>query len=77
MKDLLKQSRRKEYVKPRQIAMFLMREELENSFPSIGEHFSGRDHTTVMHAVDKIKTLIKEKESMKQEIDLIVNKLYM
>jgi len=77
VEDLLKQSRRKEYVKPRQIAMFLMREELENSFPSIGEHFSGRDHTTVMHAVDKIKTLIKEKESMKQEIDLIVNKLYM
>jgi chromosomal replication initiator protein len=75
--DLLRQSRRKEYVKPRQIAMFLMREELENSFPSIGEHFGGRDHTTVMHAVDKIGKLVKEKESIKQELDLIVNKLYM
>jgi chromosomal replication initiator protein len=75
--DLLRQSRRKEFVKPRQIAMYLMREELENSFPSIGEHFGGRDHTTVMHAVDKINKLLAEKESMKQEIDLIVNKLYM
>ncbi len=77
IEDLLRQSRRKEYVKPRQIAMFLMREELENSFPSIGEHFGGRDHTTVMHAVDKINKLIAEKESIKQEVDLIVNKLYM
>jgi chromosomal replication initiator protein len=75
--DLLRQSRRKEYVKPRQIAMFLMREELENSFPSIGEHFGGRDHTTVMHAVDKISKLMKEKETIKQELDLLVNKLYM
>lgn len=75
--DLLKQSRRKEYVKPRQIAMFLMRIQLENSFPSIGEHFGGRDHTTVMHAVDKISRLISEKESIKQEVDLIINKLYM
>jgi len=77
VEDLLRQSRRKEFVKPRQIAMYLMREELENSFPSIGEHFGGRDHTTVMHAVDKINKLLSEKESMKQEIDLIVNKLYM
>ena len=75
--DLLRQSRRKEYVKPRQIAMYLIREELENSYPSIGEHFNGRDHTTVMHAVDKIGKLINEKESVKQEIDLIVNKMYM
>lgn len=75
--DLLRQSRRKEYVKPRQIAMYLMREELENSFPSIGEHFGGRDHTTVMHAVDKISKLVVEKESLKQEVDLLVNKLYM
>ncbi|GAC1412813.1 MAG: chromosomal replication initiator protein DnaA [Candidatus Doudnabacteria bacterium] len=77
LEDLLRQSRRKEFVKPRQIAMYLMREELENSFPSIGEHFGGRDHTTVMHAVDKIGKLLLEKESLKQELDLIVNKLYM
>jgi chromosomal replication initiator protein len=77
LEDLLRQSRRKEFVKPRQVAMYLMREQLENSFPSIGEHFGGRDHTTVMHAVDKIGKLVLEKESLKQEVDLLVNKLYM
>lgn len=74
--DLFKQSRRQEYVKPRQIAMFLVRQELKASFPSIGELFGGRDHTTVMHAVEKIEKLITEKESIKQEVDLILDKLY-
>lgn len=77
LNDLIKQSRKKEYVKPRQIAMYLIRIELENSFPSIGEFFGGRDHTTVMHAVEKIEGLIKEKESLKQELDLILEKAYM
>ena len=75
--DLIKQSRKKEYVKPRQIAMYLIRKELDNSFPSIGDFFGGRDHTTVMHAVDKITTLIGQKDSFKQEVDLILNKLFM
>jgi chromosomal replication initiator protein len=74
--DLLKQSRKKEYVKPRQIAMFLIRKELENSFPSIGEFFGGRDHTTVMHAVDKVEGLMQSKDAFKQEINLILDKLY-
>jgi len=74
--DLVKQSRKKEYVKPRQIAMFLMRKELDSSFPSIGEFFGGRDHTTVMHAVEKVESLIKAKESFKQEVDLILDKLF-
>ncbi|MFI5205427.1 MAG: chromosomal replication initiator protein DnaA, partial [Candidatus Paceibacterales bacterium] len=70
MEDLLKQSRKKEFVKPRQIAMFLIRKELDNSFPSIGDFFGGRDHTTVMHAVGKVAGLISEKQSFKQEVDL-------
>lgn len=74
--DLIKQSRRKEFVKPRQIAMFVVRKELESSFPTIGEFFGGRDHTTVMHAVDKIQKEVTEKEQLKQEIDLILEKLY-
>lgn len=74
--DLIKQSRRQEFVKPRQIAMFITRQELGNSFPSIGEFFGGRDHTTVMHAVDKIEGQIKDKDSFKQELDLILDKLY-
>ncbi len=74
--DLVKQSRRQEFVKPRQIAMFLARQELNSSFPSIGEFFGGRDHTTVMHAVEKVTNQIKEKDGFKQEIDLIMDKLY-
>ena len=76
MEDLLKQSRKKEFVKPRQIAMFIIRKELDNSFPSIGDFFGGRDHTTVMHAVEKIQNLVNEKTSFKQEVDLILDKLF-
>jgi chromosomal replication initiator protein len=75
--DLLKQSRKKEYVNPRQIAMFIIRRELETSLPSIGEFFGGRDHTTVIHAIDKIERIIKEKTNLKQEIELIKDRLYL
>ena len=74
--DLIKQSRKKEFVKPRQIAMYLIRKELDNSFPSIGDFFGGRDHTTVMHAVEKIERMISEKDQFKQEVDLILDKLF-
>ncbi len=75
--DLLKQSRKKEYVNPRQIAMYIIRKELETSLPSIGEFFGGRDHTTVIHAIDKIDRIIKERSSLKQEIDLIRDRIYL
>ena len=76
MEDLIKQSRKREFVKPRQIAMYLVRKELDSSFPSIGEFFGGRDHTTVMHAVEKINSLINENSVFKQEVGLIMDKLY-
>jgi len=75
--DLVKQSRKKEYVNPRQIAMYMIRKELETSLPSIGDMFGGRDHTTVIHAIDKIDRILKEKASLKQEIDLIRDRLYL
>ncbi|HEX5429956.1 MAG TPA: chromosomal replication initiator protein DnaA [Patescibacteria group bacterium] len=77
IEDLLKQSRKKEYVNPRQIAMYIIRRELETSLPSIGEFFGGRDHTTVIHAIDKIERNIKEKNNLKQEIELIKDRLYL
>jgi chromosomal replication initiator protein len=76
MDDLIKQSRKKEFVKPRQIAMYLVRKELDNSFPSIGDFFGNRDHSTVMHAVEKIERIIKENGNLKQEVGLIMDKLY-
>ena len=51
---LFEKSRRQEVVKPRQVAMYLARELLHASFPSIGLRFNGRDHTTVMHACSRI-----------------------
>ncbi|MBX4186943.1 MAG: chromosomal replication initiator protein DnaA [Candidatus Doudnabacteria bacterium] len=75
--DLLKQSRKKEYVNPRQIAMYIIRKELETSLPSIGEFFGGRDHTTVIHAIDKIERVLKERSGLKQEIELIRDRLYL
>ncbi len=58
---------------PRQIAMFLCREMTDNSLPKIGEEFGGRDHTTVMHACDKISTDLKENDNLKLTIQEIKN----
>ncbi len=74
--DLIKQSRRKEYVKPRQAAMYLIRRELGSSFPLIGEFFGGRDHTTVMHGVEKVEKAVGAQDQIKQELDLILEKIY-
>lgn len=74
--DLLKQSRRKEFVKPRQTAMYIARKELGSSFPSIGEFFGGRDHTTVMHGVEKVEKAVGANDGIKQEVELILEKIY-
>ncbi|OGI17439.1 MAG: hypothetical protein A2Z52_01595, partial [Candidatus Moranbacteria bacterium RBG_19FT_COMBO_42_6] len=58
--DLVSRSRRKDIVKPRQVAMYLMREELRASFPGIGEELGGRDHSTAMHAHEKIRREIEQ-----------------
>lgn len=67
--DLKGRRRVKAIVTPRQIAMYLAREFTENSFPKIGEEFGGKDHTTVLHAHEKIKKLINEDPKMKKEIN--------
>ena len=69
-KDLIGASRKKELVWPRQIAIYLMREEVRTSYPSIGHEMGGRDHTTAMHAYNKISREINENENekVKQEI---------
>ncbi|MGC9031400.1 MAG: chromosomal replication initiator protein DnaA [Minisyncoccia bacterium] len=74
--DLLKNTRIKEIVKPRQIIMYLLRTELNESFPSIGRKFKGKDHTTVMHAFRKIEKELKENENLFQEINLIKQRIY-
>lgn len=61
-------TRRKEVVRPRQVIMYLLREDFGISFPSIGEKMGGRDHTTVIHSYEKIKEEIKKDQLMSQEI---------
>ncbi|MFA6553636.1 MAG: chromosomal replication initiator protein DnaA [Patescibacteria group bacterium] len=74
--DLLGASRKKELVVPRQISMFLMREEAKASYPAIGQELGGRDHTTAMHAYEKIKKALDEDEKIRQDILLIRQRLY-
>ncbi len=69
--DLKGNSRKKEIVKPRQVVMYLLREELEYSFPFIGKKIGGKDHTTVMYSHKKIKNKLKNDDDMKEEIALI------
>jgi chromosomal replication initiator protein len=76
LEDLIKQSRRKEFVTPRQMAMYLSRKELGSSLPVIGDFFGGRDHTTVLHAVEKLEKEITGNKPAKQQVDLLVEKLY-
>jgi len=72
-KELISSGRKKELVWPRQISIYLIREELNTSYPTIGNELGGRDHTTAMHAYNKIYTEVKEKgnEKIKQEIESI------
>ena len=74
--DLLKRSRKKEVVKPRQVAMFLLREETKLSFPEIGQKLGGRDHSTVIHACEKIRGEASLDENLKQELVLIKERVY-
>ncbi len=74
--ELCGKSRKKEIVRPRQVAMYLLRKESSMSFPSIGEHFSGRDHTTAMHACEKIEKLIEQDEELSQEVGFLRERIY-
>lgn len=76
-KDLLERSRKKEIVKPRQVIMYLLREELKSSFPFIGLKIGGRDHTTAIHACEKIKKEIELDSNLNDEINIIKEKLYL
>ncbi|EKU93749.1 Chromosomal replication initiator protein DnaA [Alloiococcus otitis] len=60
--------RTKHIVIPRQVAMYLSREYTTSSLPKIGKEFGGKDHTTVIHAHEKIQKLMKEDPDLKQDI---------
>ena len=74
--EIFSKSRRKEIVRPRQVAMYLLRKDRGSSFPAIGSSFGGRDHTTAMHACDKIEGELETDETLRQDLTLIRQKIY-
>ncbi len=75
-KEILSSSRKREIVKPRQIAMFLLREILKSSYPLIGRKFGGKDHTTAIYACEKILKELATDENLTNELDLIKQRIY-
>lgn len=67
-KDLISKGRKKEVAFARQIAIYLVRTELELSYPTIGSQFGGRDHTTALHAYEKINREIESNEKIKEDV---------
>jgi len=69
--SIYEKTRRKEVVRPRQVIMFLLREDFRISFPAIGEKLGGRDHTTVIHSCEKIKGDLRNDSVLNQELHQI------
>lgn len=75
MEDFNSKKRTRAIAYPRQIAMYLSRDLTDLSLPKIGEEFGGRDHTTVIHACDKISKDLKENIDLKLKVEKIINDL--
>lgn len=73
--DILGKKRVKQIVMPRQIAMYLSRELTDSSLPKIGNEFGGKDHTTVLHAIDKIEAELKKDTYLQNDITKLKAKL--
>ena len=75
IEDLKSQRRTRNIAYPRQIAMYLSRKLTDMSLPKIGEEFGGRDHTTVIHAYEKISDSLNTDESLQHTVNDITKKL--
>jgi chromosomal replication initiator protein len=74
VEDLCGASRRRPLVNARQIGMYVFRELTDFSYPAIAREFGGRDHTTVIHAVEKVSGLMKERRQVYDQVtELIYN----
>ncbi len=75
-KDLLGKRRFKELVVPRQLTMYLLRHELNLSFPQIAEVLNKKDHTTIIHGCEKIEKELQKNKRLKKEFDIVKEKIY-
>jgi chromosomal replication initiator protein len=75
VEDLCGPSRRRPLVNARQIGMYVFRELTDFSYPAIAREFGGRDHTTVIHAVDKIAALMKERRQTYDQVTALIQRI--
>ena len=73
--DMHSARRSRTIARPRQIAMFLSKNLTTRSLPEIGRKFGGRDHTTVIHAIKKVKELVKNDSSLSEDIEILTRSL--
>lgn len=73
--DIMSKRRNTEYVLPRQICMYLCRKYTDDSLQSIGKAVGKKDHTTVIHGIEKITEDIEKNDELKGKIDIIIKKL--
>jgi chromosomal replication initiator protein len=76
MEELRGASRRQSIVRPRQVACYLLRHEADASLPQIGQWLGGRDHTTILHACERIASLLEEDGALRREIQALRERLY-
>ena len=73
--DLISPSRKREIAQARQVAMYLLRSELDLSFANIGALFGGRDHATVMHSVEKIEGLVQSDDGVQSAVESLRSRI--
>jgi chromosomal replication initiator protein len=76
MEQMMGRDRSREVALPRQVAMYLLREEQSVSLPQIGEVLGGRDHTTVMYACDKVADMLERDDRLRRQVGQIREQLY-
>jgi chromosomal replication initiator protein len=75
IEEITNRSRKKKVVKPRQIAFYLLRSDIEMSYPEIGKFMGGRDHSTAIYAYEKIKKELSLSDDLTNQIKFIREKL--
>ncbi len=77
VQELVSVSRSRELVQPRQVAMYLVRQETDASLPEIGALLGGRDHTTVLHGVDRVKDRLESEDQLRRDVMSLREQLYL
>ncbi len=77
VQEIVSSSRSKELVQPRQVAMYLVRQETDASLPEIGALLGGRDHSTVIHGVERVKERLESEDQLRRDVMSLREQLYL